>query len=735
MRPLTSLLSYCAAALLLSTTFAREQKQQQQQRPSLRWEKTSFESREVEPGIFSISVLSPADPSNGDDGSDTRQRRLDQVARKLEEMQSCRLFLEDMHYNAENTQDSEEKWVCTFEDYVSEDSKTPHRYSLELSGDTDVLNSIFEDAGAISGNTLLRWDSPGRVSIDGNINTLALNEDISTSKGKGIWIDEYESILLYNVDVADANKSRRSRKLKTSGTMKTLIIRIVGAGVQPRASLAELQTQIYGSELSLKTQMEKCSHGQLIIEPFRGYGRGYFQQELRSGIIELRISTNPWGQSDKRMENDANAAASYVLGDLASQFDLVMFAMPPGIYPHFAAYAYIGTPFSYYSSENIENLLIQMHEVGHNLGLQHAGEGSDGSLEAEYGDKTGYMGYTATEDPSMCFNAANNYQLGWYSQYSVRPNIADIADDGFGGTYVMSGVAGYNPDDSSKFVTLRLEQPSLAVDYYVGYNWASGMNHGTQEDVDKVIVIQKNGDVHEPKITWKKAALSVGESYVIENYNNSGRHLTVTFVGVASNDAIVDITPEQYSSSAPTSAPTPFVTEFCDEGYEMTIKVKTDLNPSENKWEFEVRNGEWIYDREFDNSATSYTDSFCLDYETCYVFKFFDEGRDGMGAQDSAVDGYYQIFFGNKLEFGREGSGEWERVEIYNFCTLPELSSTGNETGLIYSLDGNETGLFYYGNETGGFYGNETDLFYGNETDLFYANETDLLHGNETDLF
>jgi len=113
----------------------------------------------------------------------------------------------------------------------------------------------------------------------------------------------------------------------------------------------------------------------------------------------------------------------------------------------------------------------------------------------------------------------------------------------------------------------------------------------------------------------------------------------------------------------------------------------------------------------------------------------FLQSTDGMGAQDSAVDGYYQIFFGNKLEFGREGSGEWERVEIYNFCTLPELSSTGNETGLIYSLDGNETGLFYYGNETGGFYGNETDLFYGNETDLFYANETDLLHGNETDLF
>ena len=113
----------------------------------------------------------------------------------------------------------------------------------------------------------------------------------------------------------------------------------------------------------------------------------------------------------------------------------------------------------------------------------------------------------------------------------------------------------------------------------------------------------------------------------------------------------------------------------------------------------------------------------------------FFQYTDGMGSQDSAADGYYQVYFGNKLEFGREGDGKWEREEIYNFCTLPELSSIGNETGLIYSLDGNGTDLFYYGNETDLFYGNETDFFDGNETDLFYGNETDLLHGNETDLF
>mmetsp|Transcript_16814 Transcript_16814/g.34632 ORF Transcript_16814/g.34632 Transcript_16814/m.34632 type:complete len:107 (+) Transcript_16814:1-321(+) len=103
------------------------------------------------------------------------------------------------------------------------------------------------------------------------------------------------------------------------------------------------------------------------------------------------------------MENDANLAAYYVFGDLRDQFDLVLFAMPPGIVPEFSAYAYVGSPFSYYTDDNIENTMVTMHEVGHNLGLQHSGEGSE-----EYGDASGFMGYSATHNPSMCYNAANH---------------------------------------------------------------------------------------------------------------------------------------------------------------------------------------------------------------------------------------------------------------------------------------------------------------------------------------
>lgn len=790
--PLTSLLTFSAAALSPPSTLALDE---EKMRPALRrgakaTNQRRIESHEVEPGLFSVSVISDADHA------DTMHRRRAQVVRKLEEIKSCKLFMEDLHFDPSNALDSIDKWVCILENYTSESSGTPYPYALELSGDTieelEQLDKTFKEAGVESARSYLRWNSPDMIRIDDAANTITLNPNATVSdvEGSDVWID-----------VEGATEADDRRKLKTTGPLRTLIIRIVGGNVQPEPSLSDLQNEIYGGGLSLKTQMARCSHGQVTIEPFRGYADGYFQQEITSGIIELRITTDPRGQSDKRMENDANEAAAYVLGNLNIQFDLVMFSIPPGTSPPFAAYAYIGTPFSYYSNNSIKDLMVQMHEVGHNLGLQHAGEGEDGSIDAEYGDKSGYMGYADADDPAMCYNAANNYQLGWYSEHTVTPTIGDD----FGGTFVISGVAGYDAFDPSKFVTIRLEQPNLPGDYYLGYNWASGMNTGTQEDGDKVIIIEKNGDVDAVELTWKKAALGVGESYVIQNYDNSGKSLTVRFTEAQLSDAIVDIIPERFPSSAPSLAPsgspsaapsaapstlpsdspsvaqsaTPSedpsaapstapsvapsaapseapseaptlrdtlnpiyaqlaaygavrtsVVDDCDEGYKMEINVKTDLNPWENKWKFKNQNqARWTDRRNFQFPGTKYIDSYCLEYDNCYTFVFFDQGKDGMSVPDyPEADGYYAVFLDDELEFGRRGSGEWNRREVIRFCTQPQLS---NDTGLIFDDDID----LLFTNETDWLFGNDTDLMFGNETEWICDNETDWLFGNETDIF
>jgi len=666
-----------------STTFAREQESQQEQQhqqQQLRRPNTNtnrhhgFEAREQEPGVFSVSVTTPSDDNYGDSNAMRQYGRRAQVApRKLEDFLSCRLYQEDVYYPADDSKNTDDRFVCTFEHYVNEDGGVPYPYTVEFYGDVEKTKRIFKRAGVVSGQSILRWESAGLVSIDKEDNTLAMNINnnintnivLSKDEGRGVWIDVNEPDIVDDEDTDD--ESRRKLQLplgsSTRGNKRTLVIRIVGNGTGPKANISQLREEIFGTGVSLTSQMESCSHGQMTIEPFSGpTNGGYFKGSIVGGVIELRITTDPHGKTDKRMENDANSAAYYVLGDLGSQFDLVLFAMPPGITPGFAAYAYIGSPFSYYSNESIEDVMVQMHEVGHNLGLQHAGERLPGEgAHEEYGDPSGYMGYSSTSDPRMCYNAANNYQLGWYSQYSITPTSAN----GYGGTFVISGVAGYNVTDDSKFVSLRLEQETLTADYYIGYNWKFGMNVETQEDADKVIIVEKDGGIHESVISWKKAALSVGESYVIENYDNSGRSVTITFSNIDANDAVVDIIPE--SSESPSSSPS----------------LKPSASPS-------------------GSSSPSLSPSASSSASPSLMPSASPSGSSSPSLSPSAFN----------------------ETDLFDL-----IDSDNNET------DNNET-VFFDFNETDFFDFNETDtIFDSNETDnIFDSNETDnIFDSNETD--
>jgi hypothetical protein len=52
-----------------------------------------------------------------------------------------------------------------------------------------------------------------------------------------------------------------------------------------------------------------------------------------------------------------------------------------------AAYAYLNWHRSVYMGGYASILLVQMHEIGHNLYMHHSGEGT-----STYGDKTCFMG-------------------------------------------------------------------------------------------------------------------------------------------------------------------------------------------------------------------------------------------------------------------------------------------------------------------------------------------------------
>jgi len=133
-----------------------------------------------------------------------------------------------------------------------------------------------------------------------------------------------------------------------------------------------------------------------------------------------------------------------------------------------------------------------MHEVGHNLGLTHAGQGrarndagQGQGQEAEgwqYGDATGMMGYSTYEEfgPRLCFNAQKNWHLGWYRDRSIDLS-SSIRDSSWGGRLVA--FVDYNVTPPTDIVIIRVRN------LYVQYNRARDFNAGSREYRNRVVIV------------------------------------------------------------------------------------------------------------------------------------------------------------------------------------------------------------------------------------------------------
>jgi hypothetical protein len=90
------------------------------------------------------------------------------------------------------------------------------------------------------------------------------------------------------------------------------------------------------------------------------------------------------------------------------------------------------------------------------------------------------MGFSYNSDhgPVKCFNAAKNWQLGWYEKQKESYNPIAYQNIGKSTTFIMNGVEEYKTDASEfntngELIMLRLEYEFNGNnDYYIGYNRA-----------------------------------------------------------------------------------------------------------------------------------------------------------------------------------------------------------------------------------------------------------------------
>jgi len=192
--------------------------------------------------------------------------------------------------------------------------------------------------------------------------------------------------------------------------------------------------------------------------------------------------------------------------------------------PFFHYTAYVGGWLSVFNDQWCTFPSIQVHEIGHNLRLHHAGEHQEG----EYEDRIGLMGISYDADTTnMCYNVAASWELGWYGRR--RKSINFSKEPAFRGHLI--GIVDYkNPAASDKFVIARAQSSTNVYEVFMGFNLARGFNSDTLDGNDQVTVtIHQDEDV-----STLVAELNAGGSYRIADFQgNQGLNIKVHSINLA----------------------------------------------------------------------------------------------------------------------------------------------------------------------------------------------------------
>ena len=132
----------------------------------------------------------------------------------------------------------------------------------------------------------------------------------------------------------------------------------------------------------------------------------------------------------------------------------------------------------------------------------------------------------------MCYNAAKNWQIGWYNDRKVLLNPkSESAITTWSKTVTMVGIADY-VNIANIPVVVKLETDTMN-DYFIAFNRAMGINADNAEASNKVSIVQTDGGDGESEAqSWLRATLQVGEQLVISNFGGSGRNCIIKFVSM-----------------------------------------------------------------------------------------------------------------------------------------------------------------------------------------------------------
>jgi hypothetical protein len=174
------------------------------------------------------------------------------------------------------------------------------------------------------------------------------------------------------------NGNKNSRRMLAIGDRTVLAVSVVANDASTTSSIEQIANFTFGTggdPVNLVSQYSACSYNKLRFVPTT-------DSRTTNGVYKVAINMSVIGVGDTPVENAIISALTTQFGVLSSKFNHVMICFPPGTSGSWIAYGYYNHYLTLFNDQMCNFVSVQMHEIGHNLNLDHSGEGG-----IEYADQ------------------------------------------------------------------------------------------------------------------------------------------------------------------------------------------------------------------------------------------------------------------------------------------------------------------------------------------------------------